>query len=181
VMRAKAEADQRSEPGYTIKIALNTGPAVIGNVGAAKRYNYTAIGETVNVAARLESVPEDYGCAIVVGPGTAAAIADRFVLCELDWIRVKGKEDAFSVYQLIGEQSAAEPAERGYPLRYQAALERYRAGDFAMAQELWRCLAEHDRFGGVARSPPRVMANRCAELTASPPMHWDGIFVKTTK
>jgi adenylate cyclase len=55
VMRAKAAADRRGEPSYAIKIALNTGPAVIGNVGAAKRYNYTAIGETVNVAARLES------------------------------------------------------------------------------------------------------------------------------
>ena len=181
VMQAKAEADQRSEPGYTIKIALNTGPAVIGNVGAAKRYNYTAIGETVNVAARLESVPDDYGCPIVIGPGTAAAVADRFVLCELDWIRVKGKDDAFSVYELIGEQSTASAVEHAYIAPYQAALERYRAGDFAVAQELWRCLAEHGHHGGAARSPPWVMANRCAELAASSAVHWDGIFVKTTK
>ncbi len=181
VMRAKAEADRRGEPSYAIKIALNTGPAVIGNVGAAKRYNYTAIGETVNVAARLESTPGDYGCAIVVGPGTAAAIADRFVLCELDWIKVKGKDDAFSVYQLIAEQNAADPAERAYPAHYQAALECYRVGDFATAQQLWRCLAEHDRHVGAARSPASVMANRCADLAAASPAQWDGIFVKTTK
>jgi adenylate cyclase len=181
VTRAKAEADRRGEPGYAIKIALNTGPAVIGNVGAAKRYNYTAIGETVNVAARLESVPEDYACAIVVGPGTAAAIADRFVLCELDWIKVKGKDDAFSVYELIGEQSTAGPVERAYPAHFQAALECYRVGDFATAQQLWRCLAEHDRHGGAARSPASVMANRCADLTAASPAQWDGIFVKATK
>jgi adenylate cyclase len=181
VLQAKAEADTRGEPGYTIKIALNTGSAVIGNVGAAQRYNYTAIGETVNVAARLEGLPEDYGCAIVVGPGTAAAIDDRFVLCELDWIRVKGKDDAFSVYQLVAEQSTASPGERAYPARYQKALERYRAGDFVIAQELWRCLAGHGHQGGAARSPPWVMANRCAELTAASPTHWDGIFVKTTK
>ncbi len=181
VMRAKAEADRRGEPGYTIKIALNTGPAVIGNVGAAKRYNYTAIGETVNVAARLESVPEDYGCAIVVGPATAAAIDDRFVLCELDWIRVKGKNDAFPVYELIAEQSKANPAERAYPAQYQAALERYRAGDFPVARELWRCLAEQDRHDRAARSAPWVMANRCTELAATSPVDWDGIFVKATK
>jgi class 3 adenylate cyclase len=181
VMRAKAEADQRGEPGYAIKIALNTGPAVIGNVGAAKRYNYTAIGETVNVAARLESTPGDYGCAIVVGPGTDAAIADRFVLCELDWIKVKGKDDAFSVYELIGEQSTVSPAEHAYAAQYQAALERYRASDFAAAQKLWRCLAQHDHRGGAARSPPWVMANRCVELAAASPAQWDGIFVKTTK
>ena len=103
------------------------------------------------------------------------------MISELDWIRVKGRADAFSVYDLIGEQSTTSPAEHAYIARYQAALERYRAGDFAVAQELWRCLAQHDRPGGAARSPPRVMANRCAELTASPPVHWDGIFVKTTK
>jgi class 3 adenylate cyclase len=181
VMRAKAEADKRGESGYTVKIGLNTGPAVVGNVGAAKRYNYTAVGETVNVAARLEGVPEDYGCRIVVGPGTAAAIADRFVLCELDWVRVKGKDDAFAVYELIGERSTASPAERAYPARYQVALERYRAGDFAAAQKFWRCLAEHGNHGGAARSPSWVMANRCAELAAAPPARWDGIFVKTTK
>jgi adenylate cyclase len=135
----------------------------------------------VNVAARLEGVPEDYGCRIVVGPGTAAAIADRFVLCELDWVRVKGKDDAFAVYELIGERSTASPAERAYPVRYQVALERYRAGDFAAAQKFWRCLAEHGNHGGAARSPSWVMANRCAELAAAPPARWDGIFVKTTK
>jgi adenylate cyclase len=153
---------------------------VVGNVGAPKRYNYTAIGETVNIAARLESVPEDYGCRIVIGPKTAAAIADRFVLCELDLIRVKGKDDAFSIYELIAERSIASPALCTYPARFQAALERYRVGDFATAQQLWRCLADHDPHV-AARSPASVMANRCAELAATAPVHWDGIFVKTTK
>src|SRR5262249_21667053 len=97
VMRAKAEADALGVPGYAVKVGINTGAAVVGNVGAAKRYNYTAVGETVNIAARLESVPEDYGCRIVVGPSTAAAIADRFVLCEVDGMRGRGKEDAFAV------------------------------------------------------------------------------------
>src|SRR5260370_32240358 len=90
IMQAKAEADVQGVPGYAVKIGINTGPAVVGNVGAPKRYNYTAVGETVNIAARLESVPEDYGCRIVVGPATAAAIADRFLLCELGWLQGKG-------------------------------------------------------------------------------------------
>src|SRR5260370_22953346 len=127
VVGAKADADMRGVSGYTAKIGLNTGPAVVGNVGAPKRYNYTAVGETVNIAARLESVPEDYGCRIVVGPRTAAALAGRFVLCELDWIKVKGKEEPFSVYELLGEQSTASGAERAYPAQYQAGLDCYRA------------------------------------------------------
>jgi adenylate cyclase len=182
VMRAKAEADERGEPGYAVKIGINTGYAVVGNVGAPRRYNYTAIGETVNIAARLESVPEDYGCRIVIGPTTAAAIADRFVLCELDWIKVKGKEEAFSVFQLVAERTTADAAELLYPDRYKAGLECYRAGDFAAAEHLWRQQAKH--LAGVshsANSPPLVMATRCIELKAAPPVVWDGVFIKTSK
>jgi adenylate cyclase len=181
VMQAKADADRRGVPGYAIKIGLNTGPAVIGNVGAPKRYNYTAVGETVNIAARLEGVPEDYGCRIVVGPNTAAAIADRFVICELDWIKVKGKDMPFSVYQLIGEKSTANEAELACLAQYKAGLERYRAGDFAVAEELWRCQGAHPNPGATATSPPLVMAGRCASLKAAPPASWDGVYIRTTK
>jgi adenylate cyclase len=181
VMRAKAEADARGAPSYSVKIGLNTGPAVVGNVGAPKRYNYTGVGETVNIAARLESVPEDYGCRIVIGPNTAAVIADRFVLCELDWIKVKGKEEAFAIFQPVAEKANAGAADLRYQEQYRAALELYRAGDFAAAENLWRCQADELAAGGAARSPPLIMAARCAELRLSPPPAWDGIFVKTSK
>jgi adenylate cyclase len=181
VMRAKAEADASGAPSYAVKIGINSGPAVVGNVGAPKRYNYTAVGETVNIAARLESVPEDYGCRIVIGPSTAAAIADRFVLCELDWIKVKGKETAFSIFQLVAENSEPGAAEISYQDRYRAGLERYRAGDFTAAEQLWRDQERllDPRYGD--NSPPRVMANRCSDLKAAPPSAWDGIFIKTSK
>ena len=181
IMRAKADADAQGLPGYAVKIGINTGPAVVGNVGAPKRYNYTAVGETVNIAARLESVPEDYGCRIVVGPATAAAIADRFVLCELDWIKVKGKDEAFSIFQLIGEQSAVDTAEIRYPEQYRAGLERYRSGDFTGAEDIWRRQAKQFPAGAVAHSAPLIMARRCADLKSAPPAVWDGVFVKTSK
>jgi adenylate cyclase len=181
VMQAKTDADRRGVPGYAVKIGLNSGPAVVGNVGAPKRYNYTAVGETVNIAARLESVPEDYGCRIVIGPNTAAAIADRFVICELDWIKVKGKDTAFSVYQLIGEKSTASEAELACLAQYQAGLGCYRVGDFATAEELWRGEGKHPNPGATATSPALVMADRCAGLKSAPPTSWDGIYVKTSK
>jgi adenylate cyclase len=181
VMQAKTDADARGVPGYAVKIGLNSGPAVVGNVGAPKRYNYTTVGETVNIAARLEGVPEDYGCRIVIGPNTAAAIADRFVLCELDWIQVKGKDTAFSVYQLISEKSTADGPELVCLAQYEAGLKRYRAGDFAAAEELWRREGEHPNPGATATSPPLVMADRCVRLKAAPPEAWDGIYVRTTK
>ena len=154
IMRTKAEADVLGVPGYAVKIGVNSGPAVVGNVGAPKRYNYTAVGETVNIAARLESVPEDYGCRIVIGPATAAAIADRFVVCELDWIKVKGKDEALSVFQLIGEGSTDESAQMRYREQYGAGLERYRAGDFATAEDIWRQQATGS-IGGLPLPPRR--------------------------
>ena len=180
VNAAKAAADAAGRPGYSVKMGINSGLAVIGNVGAPQRYNYTAVGETVNVAARLEGVPGDYGCAVVVGPNTAAAIAERFVLCELDWIKVKGKADAFAVYELIAERGAATRAERAYPQDYAVALAHYRAGRFAEAASCWQ-RAVHPHPLPTAPPPPLVMAGRCSELQASPPTQWDGVFVKTTK
>ena len=147
VMRAKEAADAQGRPGYAVKIGLNSGRAVVGNVGAERRYNYTAVGETVNIAARLESVPGDYACRIVIGPATAAAIKDRFVVNELDWIKVKGKEEAIAVYELVAARAAADTAVPAYIDAYRAALERYRAGDFAAAEEGWRRL-EHPYLVG---------------------------------
>ncbi len=76
---------------------------MVGNVGTDKRYNYTAVGETVNLASRLESVPEIYGCQIVVGPRSAELARDEFLIRELDTIRVKGREAPLSIFEPIVE------------------------------------------------------------------------------
>ena len=108
----------------------------------------------------------------------AAAIDDRFVLNELDWIKVKGKEDALAIYELLGERDGAEPALLAYVQQYHPALELYRAGKFAGAEACWRRIA-HRRQSGA--SPPLIMAHRAASLGADPPPDWDGVYVKTTK
>ena len=99
-------------------------------------------------------MPPDYGCAIVVGPALAVAIGGRFVICELDWVKVKGKVEAFSVFQLIGERSTAESAQMRYREQYGAGLERYRAGDFATAEDIWRQQATGS-IGGLPLPPRR--------------------------
>ena len=180
ITAAKAQADAEDQPGYSVKIGLNSGPAIVGNVGAAQRYNYTAVGETVNIAARLEGVPPDYGCAIVVGPALAVAIGGRFVICELDWVKVKGKAEPLAVYELVSETGAANSAELAYPAAYAAALKLYRDGDFAKAAASWLAMTHPHAAVGLP-TPPQIMAARCAELKDNAPPDWDGIFVKTTK
>jgi adenylate cyclase len=180
VTRAKVEADAAGRPGYTVKMGINSGPAVIGNVGAPRRYNYTAIGETVNIAARLEGVPHDYDSAIVIGPSTAEAIAGNFVVCELDWIKLKGKAEPVAVYELLAEKGDSSEPEIAYSVRYAAALKLYRSGNFAAAEIAWRAI-HYPRETAGPSTPPQIMADRCVQLMAEPPAEWDGVFVKTTK
>jgi class 3 adenylate cyclase/CHASE2 domain-containing sensor protein len=179
---AHAEAEARGEHGFRVKIGIHSGPATVGNVGWLRRFNYTAIGETVNIAARLESVPGDYDCRLVVGEPTAAA-AGAFAFCELDWLRVKGKVEPIGVYEPLGAADAANAID-GYAAGYAEALAAYRAGDFARARDLWSAL-DYGAVGGeigAGGGPPAVMAARAADFLDSPPPEpWDGVWSKDTK
>lgn len=181
VAKVQAEHDAaraRGEVGFSVKIGLNSGIAVVGNVGAENRFNYTAVGETVNIAARLESLPKEYGCTVIVGENTAARIGDALLLVELDWIRVKGKQKAIGVFAPICERGAAREADLEFVAGYAKALDSYRNGRFAEARDLWLLL--EDPFG--EHGPSRIMAERAAEyLEAPPPAPFDGIYVKTSK
>src|SRR5262249_4871101 len=125
------------DKGFTIKVGINTGPAVVGNIGSKNRYSYTAMGEDVNLAARLESVPPLYGCLIVVGEHTARLIGEKFLLRELDWILVKGARKPMAVYEPIAPLDAVTSAQRDLVTEFAKALEHYRARRFAEAIAIW--------------------------------------------
>ena len=179
-----AAAKARGEIGFSVKIGINSASAAVGNVGAEKRYNYTAVGEVVNIASRLESLPGDYECHIVVGEGTAERLGEAFLLCELDRIKVKGKDESVAIFEPIAETEKATESQLEYVRRYEEALALYRAGDFAGAHERWLAAAypwaaDSQAFSG---GPPRVMAARAQEYAAGPPPEpWDGVWVKETK
>ena len=178
VLSEHAQAQARGEIGFSVKIGLNSGLAVVGNVGAERRFNYTAVGETVNIAARLESLPKEYGCYIAIGENSAALVKQRYLLLELDWIRVKGKEKAISVYTPLAELEQASDTEREFVLGFARALANYRAGRFAVSRTMW--LALDDPFGEYG--PSRIMADRAAEYIEVPPaLPFDGIYVRTSK
>lgn len=166
------EAKQRGEDGFSVKIGVNSGPIIAGNVGAQNRLNYTAVGDTVNVAARLESVPGDYGCLVVIGEQTAAQLGGEFVLRELDRIAVKGRANPLSVFEPLDQTAASEIIVE----RYSLALVLYRRRDFAAAADIWDGLAEQ------GDPPASVMAARARTLIAAPPPpDWDGVWHKREK
>ena len=176
----RAADTARGQPGFGVKIGVNSGQATVGNVGAEKRYNYTAVGEIVNIASRLESLPGDYACRVVVGPLTAELAGKRFVLSELDWIRLLGKTEPISIFEPLCEYGEAGTAERAYVAAYEGALKTYRAGRFAEASARWGA-ALHPRAGALA-SPATVMAQRAAAFATRPPdSGWGAVWVKTSK
>ncbi len=181
-VNARFEADRaRGDPALRIKVGINTGPAVVGNVGSVQRRSFTAVGETVNIAARLESVPNEYGCRIVISESTARKVAGSFVLCELDWIRLKGREDALPVFEVLGRDDGSAEALRDYAAGFGAALAFYRAGHFREAAARWATLTYP--FAEPDRSPPNaVMAARAALYAkAPPPADWGAVWVLLIK
>ncbi len=144
---------------FDVKIGISSGPAIVGNVGTPRRLSYTALGATVNLAARLEKVCGTFGCCIVVDSTTMVALKDRYLFCELDAVTLKGKRAPVSVYEAIAPIGTATPEQRQYVSRYNAALQCYRNGDSELAASIWMELDAAIVRRTVA-SAPAVMAQR---------------------
>lgn len=189
-LRSSWEA--RGLPPVHTRIGLNSGLAVVGNMGATFRFDYTMIGDTVNLAARLEGTNKVYGTLIMVGAGTHERAHQAIVMRELDSVQVKGKTFANPVftpefvidateqerYQLQGFDAATQHAIRE---SYAEALAHYRAGRFAAAERGWRALSTATSAHPEGDPASAVMAQRAEQLAVEPPEDWDGVFAMTSK
>jgi class 3 adenylate cyclase len=160
-----AHADPRVRD-LTGRIGLNTGDAVLGNLGSSRVMNYTAMGDTVNVASRLEGVNKLYGTAILVAETTLHGARPETRAREIDTVRVVGRSHALKLYELLDDSSPSESALAAYG----EGLAHYYGRRFGDAERAFkRAQAEGDR------GPAPVMAARAAELaTHPPPEDWDG-------
>jgi adenylate cyclase len=180
----KIEAEDGGPPYIPINVGvgLNTGTCVVGNMGSDLRFDYSVLGDSVNLASRLEGQSKEYGFPIIVGSKTALAVKDRFAILELDFIMVKGKKEPEVIYAITGREDTAQSA-RFQRLRnltiemlacYRnrdwedalAAIERGRGGDEAHALEYLYNLYEA-RILGYRENPP--------------PQDWNGAFALLTK
>jgi adenylate cyclase len=165
---------QKSGHELHMRIGLNTGPMVVGNMGSRDRFDYSILGDAVNLGARLEGACKQYGIWILMGEGTYAEAKDRLEVREIDIIRVVGKKEPVRIYELLARQGQLDTERRKELARFQEGLQLYRERKWTTALGVFKEIPEDP----VAR----IYLERCQQYQISPPPEdWDGVWELTTK
>lgn len=164
-------------PRLRTRIGVNSGRAVAGNVGTDTIFNYTLLGDCVNLASRLEGANKEYDTLVLVGEDTWERLDGAFEGREVDWIRVKGKTEPVAIYELAAVKGQLDERRRATFDAFAQGLTWYRDGRWSEA------LASFERALAIepADGPAKTFATRCAENLQSPPAAWEGVHVMKTK
>ena len=180
VIEEEAKAEGRRFFPIKVGVGINTGEVFVGNMGSDQRFDYSVIGDDVNLASRLEGQSKTYGVIIVIGPNTHAVAKDLYATLELDRIQVKGRTEAVTIHTVLGrKEMLSDPAYIAFHAKHDAMLAAYRSQDWDTAEklvneerEMWPSL--HGLFD--------LYAERIAEFRIHPPgADWDGVYVATSK
>ena len=165
------------------RIGINTGKLVTGNMGSTMRMNYTMMGDTVNLAARLAASAKQYGIYIQVAEETYAACKDKFIWRDLDYVIVMGKTEPAQVFELISEEQNMPPGYDKLLPAYNEALKLYRNQDWVKAIDAFKASDElEDMFPGRKTNPSKIYIPRCEHYRDNPPGdEWDGSWALTKK
>ena len=167
---------EEGRPELFMRIGLNTGPMVVGNMGSKTRMDYTMMGDSVNLAARLEGVNKQYGTYTMCSEFTYEQAKDFIEARELDLIRVVGKKEPVRIFEILGKKGELDMHE-ALPL-YSQGLEHYRNQRWDEALQSFEKVLQVDKDDG----PSLTFFQRCIVFQSKPPSdHWDGVFSMTSK
>lgn len=177
-MRKEQENDQKkgTQP-ISMGIGINSGKVVFGPVGSSTRKDFTSIGDTVNLAARLEGANKEYGSKTIISEAVYEQLQGAFICRELDYITVKGKTEPVRIYEIL--QSAKDSTEKLYDIKklFEAGLNAYRKKQWKTAEKYFtECNQKYDD------APSQVFLRRIIHYKISPPeKDWKGVFVMAVK
>ena len=165
------------------RIGLNSGRMVTGNMGSEMRMNYTMMGDTVNLAARLESSAKQYGVYNFVGENIYESAKDEFIFRLLDFVQVKGKNIPVKVYELVSEKNNADNESINLIRTFEKGLDHYFRKDWDSAIKYFeKANSLEDHFDSRNTTPSSVYIDRCTMFKENPPDDdWDGVWAMNSK
>lgn len=177
MMEEKERREKEGLPVVSIGIGINVGPVVFGSVGARDRMDFTSIGDTVNLAARLEGANKAYGSKSLITEAVYEKVKDEYLCREIDMIAVKGKNEPVRIFEILQEKPKAQPKLLEIKNHFEKGLSAYRRCDWKTAEKQFTQNVElfHDAPSATYLERVRVYAK------APPPDDWDGVFRMTVK
>ena len=172
--------EREGVPPFGMGLGINTAIVVVGNMGSVQRFDYTCLGDGVNLASRLEGQSKPYGVKIVLGAETAEQVKDEYFILELDKIAVKGKKEGVNIYTVLGHNDTINVDDK-LVKKHNFMLLAYRSQNWKQADNL--CIELTGEFDGQMDKYYAMMQERIGEYEYSKllPKDWDGTFVATSK